>query len=138
VSFNVSVNQVTGQFEIIESGNLIGNGKGFIPAEGSPLEMDAIREKPPARDALKTMDQNEIYSLLALRGLEYGPVFQGIKECKTDGERCKADCFVSKEFCVCMCVICALSNFYLVSVARLQAAAVSCDGTETGWRSWTA
>ena len=80
--FNVNINPITGQFEIEEGGILLANGRGYVPTEGPVLELNPT-QKP--RDDLKTMNQAEIYSLLALRGLEYGPVFQGIKEAKTDG-----------------------------------------------------
>ncbi|XP_076458650.1 fatty acid synthase-like isoform X1 [Babylonia areolata] len=86
VTFHCSVMDVTGDFEITESGGLVASGNISVAAD------PVIPSLPTSTTSGNTEDQDfqlttaDIYKELRLRGYDYGPTFQGILSSTISGD----------------------------------------------------
>lgn len=81
---SVRINEDTGDFEIKESDNTIVSGKikpldGNVSSVNDIIPVDDFKRRSTSSD-LK-LEPQDIYKELRIRGYDYGPFFQGIKEC---------------------------------------------------------
>lgn len=84
--FDVTINQGTNTFEILESGGLVVSGKITIP-EDEALELSSELSKPPTvEEGLIPLSSNDFYRTLSLRGYEYGPTFRGVVSMSNHGD----------------------------------------------------
>ncbi|XP_067120579.1 fatty acid synthase [Centruroides vittatus] len=86
--FTVNIMDVTGEFEVCESGTVAASG--IIRLLDQPLNIDDERL---TTDIDKTtnivLDKKDVYKELRLRGYDYGPTFQGIIESQSNGEKAR-------------------------------------------------
>lgn len=86
--FVVNIMDVTGEFEVCESGTVAATG--IIKVLDAPLNFDDDRLTSNIVDESTIMlDKKDVYKELRLRGYDYGPTFQGIIESYSSGERAK-------------------------------------------------
>lgn len=85
---SVRINEDTGSFEIKESDNIIVSGT-ITPIDTTITSVNQIfslkeMEKTNSSTEL-SFESKDVYKELRIRGYDYGPYFQGIKECSADG-----------------------------------------------------
>lgn len=85
VRFSVNVMQLSGDFTINEGDSVAVSGKIFEPSDASlQLSKVVVKAGAPSNGYIK-MAAHDVYKELRLRGYEYGPTFQGIKESDNHG-----------------------------------------------------
>ncbi|XP_053392677.1 fatty acid synthase-like [Mercenaria mercenaria] len=82
IHFDVRYMPGTGNFEIQEGGTLVASGKVTCPESTDLARNDADFDLSTEEYPLKSSD---VYKELRLRGYDYGPTFQGIKEADISG-----------------------------------------------------
>lgn len=83
--FDVVINPGTNLFEATESGGLVASGKITVP-EDSVLELSSELARTPSKEeGTIPLSSNDFYRALSLRGYEYGPTFQGVRNMSNHG-----------------------------------------------------
>jgi len=86
--FVIRMMETSGDFSISEGGSIIVTGRVFLPEE-PVLKLGHIVEehKNPNPEHILVLTPKDIYKELRVRGYDYGPTFQGLKECTEDGRK---------------------------------------------------
>ncbi|XP_029644700.1 fatty acid synthase isoform X1 [Octopus sinensis] len=85
LKFEVSIMQITGEFEIVENGNLVASGR--IRAVQDLRSDIANNINTDLLDVSEDLNKLEVYRVLHLRGYDYGPTFQGILKTNSFGNQ---------------------------------------------------
>ena len=97
VKFVVRIMESTGDFTIIENGNVVSTGRVWIPEDDLEMQeqLEVTNEEEDELDDDEKLHEiltsKEIYKELRIRGYDYGPRFQGLVEARGDGKegKCK-------------------------------------------------
>ena len=86
--FVIRMMETSGDFSISEGGSIVATGRVFVPEE-PVLKLGHIVEehKIPNPEHTLVLTPKDIYKELRVRGYDYGPTFQGLKEANEDGRK---------------------------------------------------
>ncbi|GAB1597533.1 fatty acid synthase-like, partial [Argonauta hians] len=85
LKFEISIMQITGEFEIVENGSLVASGR--IKAVQDLRSDIANNKNTHSVDISEDLNKSEVYRILNLRGYDYGPTFQGIIKTNHSGDK---------------------------------------------------
>src|SRR5260221_7667313 len=82
--------ETSGEFSVSEGGIIAATGRVFIPEDANLLSLQHLLtdQSVTNEDSLK-LDPKDIYKELRVRGYDYGPTFQGLRESTADGRHGK-------------------------------------------------
>ena len=86
--FVIRMMETSGDFSISEGGSIVATGRVFVPEE-PVLKLGHIvdEHKVPNPEHTLVLTPKDIYKELRVRGYDYGPTFQGLKEATEDGRK---------------------------------------------------
>lgn len=90
--FVVDITNTGGEFEISESGMTVCTGHVYAPEDTNNL---TVMKDTKVDRKIMTLNHEDIYKELRLRGYDYGPTFQGVVSSDLEGKYfSNHDCYI--------------------------------------------